>query len=86
MKKIFVTQPYLPPLEEFMPYLEEIWTTRVLSNNGPFHQRLEDELKNYLGVEHVSLFTNATIALITALQDDFVEKSAKKDNLVLFLS
>jgi dTDP-4-amino-4,6-dideoxygalactose transaminase len=68
MKKIFVTQPYLPPLEEFIPYLEEIWTTRVLSNNGPFHQRLEDELKNYLGVEHVSLFTNATIALITALQ------------------
>lgn len=65
---IFVTQPHLPPLEEFMPYLESIWRNKVLTNNGPYHQELETELCRYLGVEHLSLFTNATLALITALQ------------------
>ena len=64
----YVTQPYLPPLEEFIPYLEEIWSNKILTNGGPFHQRLEAELCKYLGVEHISLFTNATIALVTALQ------------------
>jgi dTDP-4-amino-4,6-dideoxygalactose transaminase len=63
-----VTQPYLPPLEEFLPYLEEIWRTKTLTNGGPFHKRLEAELATYLGVPYVSLFTNATIALVTALQ------------------
>ena len=67
-KPIYVTQPDLPPLEEFLPYLQEIWDTRVLSNGGPFHQRLEAALCDYLGVRHISLFTNATIALVTALQ------------------
>ena len=67
-KPIYVTQPELPPLEEFMPYLRQIWDTRVLSNGGPFHQMLEAALCEYLGVRHISLFTNATIALVTALQ------------------
>lgn len=67
-KNIPVTQPFLPELNEFIPYLEKIWDNRWLTNNGPFHQQLEAELCDYLGVEHISLFNNATIALITALQ------------------
>lgn len=67
-KSIPVTQPFLPPLEEFIPYLEHIWENRWLTNNGPFHQQLEDELCDYLDVKHISLFTNGTIALVTALQ------------------
>jgi dTDP-4-amino-4,6-dideoxygalactose transaminase len=65
---VFVTQPYLPPLEEFIPYLEKIWDNKILTNCGPFHHQLEKELCKYLGVKHISLFTNATIALVTALQ------------------
>jgi dTDP-4-amino-4,6-dideoxygalactose transaminase len=68
IKPIYVTQPYLPPLEEFIPYLEKIWDNKILTNCGPFHQQLEKELCSYLGVKHISLFTNATIALVTALQ------------------
>lgn len=67
-KPITVTQPYLPPLEEFIPYLEEIWKNKWLTNNGPFHQELEKALAEYLGVGHLALFTNGTIALVTALQ------------------
>lgn len=67
-QKIFVTQPALPPLEEFVPYLEEIWRNKTLTNNGPFHQELEKALCDYLGVQYISLFTNGTIALITALK------------------
>ncbi|MDD2540692.1 MAG: dTDP-4-amino-4,6-dideoxy-D-glucose aminotransferase VioA [Desulfuromonadaceae bacterium] len=67
-KPIYVTQPYLPPLEEFIPYLEKIWENKWLTNNGPFHQQLEQALCEYLGVEHLALFTNGTIALVTALQ------------------
>lgn len=67
-KSIPVTQPFLPPLEEFLPYLEQIWENKWLTNNGPFHQQLEKELCEYLGVEHLSLFTNGTLALVTALQ------------------
>lgn len=65
---IYVTQPYLPPLEEFTPYLEQIWTNKILTNGGPFHQQLEQALCDYLGVKHVALFSNGTLALITALQ------------------
>ncbi|PUE54817.1 aminotransferase [Limnohabitans sp. Rim8] len=65
---IFVTQPLLPPLEEFIPYLEKIWENKILTNGGPFHQQLEKALCEYLGVEYIALFTNATIALVTALQ------------------
>lgn len=68
MKKIYVTQPYMPPLEEFLPYLEKIWESKWLTNAGPFHQDLETKLAEYLGVEHLALFTNGTIALVTALQ------------------
>jgi dTDP-4-amino-4,6-dideoxygalactose transaminase len=65
---ITVTKPFLPPLEEFTPYLEQIWERGQLTNNGPFHRQFEAELAQYLGVKYVSLFTNATIALVTALQ------------------
>ncbi|MGR2988259.1 dTDP-4-amino-4,6-dideoxy-D-glucose aminotransferase VioA [Vibrio vulnificus] len=67
-KNIPVTQPFLPDLNEFIPYLEQIWGNRWLTNNGPFHQELEAKLCEYLGVEYVSLFNNATNALLTALQ------------------
>ncbi len=67
-RPITVTQPFLPPLEEFQPYLEQIWQNKWLTNAGPFHQQLEDELARYLGVEHLALFSNGTIALVTALQ------------------
>lgn len=65
---ITVTQPFLPDLKEFIPYLEKIWESKWLTNNGPFHQQLEDELCKYLGVKYISLFSNGTLALITALQ------------------
>lgn len=65
---IYVTQPYLPPLEEFIPYLRQIWDKKILTNGGPFHQQLEQALCDYLGVKHIALFTNGTIALVTALQ------------------
>ncbi|MBS2783745.1 MULTISPECIES: DegT/DnrJ/EryC1/StrS family aminotransferase [Aeromonas] len=68
MRIIPVTKPYLPPLDEFIPYLEEIWKNHQLTNNGPFHQQLEQALCSYLGVEHLSLFSNGTLALVTALQ------------------
>ena len=68
MKNIPVTQPYLPSLAELYPYLEEIWHNKWLTNNGPMHQKLEYELCNFLGVEHISLFNNATIALMAALK------------------
>lgn len=71
MKKnpsIFVTQPFLPPLEEFREYLGQIWEEKILTNNGRFHQQLEEELCKYLGVKYISLFSNGTLALMTALQ------------------
>lgn len=66
--KIYVTQPSIPELEEFVPYLKQIWDNKWLTNNGPFHQDYETELAKYLGVKHLSLFSNGTLALITALQ------------------
>ena len=66
--KVNVTKPFLPPLEELLPHLEDIWETRILSNAGPKHQALESELRDYLGVNAVSLFNNGTVALCTALQ------------------
>lgn len=65
---IYVTQPSLPPLEDFIPYLERIWDSKILTNNGPFHQELERALCDYLGVEHIALFANGTLALVTALK------------------
>lgn len=65
---VYVTQPALPPLDDFIPYLEQIWESKCLTNAGPFHQQLEQALCRYLGVKHISLFTNGTLALVTALQ------------------
>lgn len=67
-KNIYVTQPYLPPLDQFTPYLQEIWESKILTNCGPFHQKLEHALCEYLGVSHLALVTNGTIGLVTALQ------------------
>ena len=67
-KKIFVTKPYLPDLDEVIPYLEKIWETKWLTNNGQFHNQLERELAEFLDVPYLSLFANGTLALITALQ------------------
>ena len=70
MKKptIFVTQPSLPKLKDLLPYLEKIWDNKIVSNGGPFHKELEEKLCKYLDVSYVSLVTNATIGLITALK------------------
>mgnify|MGYP001056316574 CR=1 FL=1 len=65
---IYVTQPFLPPLEEFIGYLEKIWESKQVTNQGPFHKQFEKELAEYLGVEYLSLFSNGTLALVTALQ------------------
>lgn len=67
-KIITVTSPLIPPLEEFTPYLEDIWKRKWLTNNGYYHQELEKALAEYLGVKYISLFSNGTLALITALQ------------------
>ena len=67
-ENIYVTKPYLPELADFLPYLEQIWENKILTNGGPFHQQLEQELAAYLDVRHISLFSNGTLALITALQ------------------
>ena len=64
-----VTSPYLPPLEEVLPYLEEIWKSKFLTNGGQFHERFETALRDRLRVPEISLFSNATIALVCALQE-----------------
>ncbi|MDG4694978.1 DegT/DnrJ/EryC1/StrS family aminotransferase [Providencia sp. CRE-3FA-0001] len=68
MNNITVTSPLLPPLEELTLYLEDIWSRKWLTNNGHYHQLLEKELCDYLKVDYISLFSNGTLALITALQ------------------
>lgn len=65
---ITVTSPLLPDLEEFHGLLKEIWDSKWITNNGSFHKRLEVALADYLKVPYVSLFTNGTLPLITALQ------------------
>ena len=67
-KQILVTSPLLPDLQEFNSYLQQIWDSRWLTNNGSIHQQLEQALAEYLGVKYISLFTNGTLPLITALQ------------------
>ena len=66
--QITVTSPLLPTLEEFTSYLQQIWDSKWITNNGQFHQQLEQALAEYLGVEYLSLFTNGTLPLITAFQ------------------
>ena len=63
-----VTSPLLPDLDEFSQMLKEIWDSKWITNNGQFHQRLEEALCAYLKVPYVSLFTNGTLPLLTALQ------------------
>lgn len=67
-KLITVTSPLLPKLEDFIPMLQDIWDRKWLTNNGHYHKELEKALADYLGVQYISLFTNGTLPLITALQ------------------
>lgn len=67
-KQITVTSPLLPDLEEFNVMLKEIWESKWVTNNGSFHKQLEKDLADYLKVPYVSLFTNGTLPLLTALQ------------------
>lgn len=67
-QQVYVTVPFLPPLDEFIPYLRKIWEKKWLTNDGPFHREFEEKLAEFLGVKYVSLFANGTLALITALQ------------------
>ena len=66
--KITVTSPLLPNLDDFYEMLKEIWNSKWITNNGDFHNQLERELASYLKVPYLSLFTNGTLPLITALQ------------------
>lgn len=65
---ITVTSPLLPSLDDFIPYLQDIWNRKWLTNNGHYHQELEKALCEYLKVPYISLFTNGTLPLICALQ------------------
>ncbi len=67
-KQITVTSPLLPDLEEFYSMLGKIWQSKWITNNGSFHKQLEKELAEYLKVPYISLFTNGTLPLITAIQ------------------
>ena len=67
-KQITVTSPLLPDLDEYNSLLKEIWDSKWITNNGSFHKRLEAALAEYLKVPYVSLFTNGTLPLLTALQ------------------
>lgn len=67
-KIITVTSPLLPSLDDFVPLLEDIWKRKWITNNGHYHQLLEKALAEYLKVPYISVFTNGTLPLITALQ------------------
>jgi len=67
-KPVYVTQPVLPPIKEFEKLLKDIWKSKQLTNGGRYHTLLEKALAEYLGVKYISLFSNGTLALITALQ------------------
>lgn len=68
MDKITVTSPLLPDLDEFQEMLKKIWASKWVTNNGSFHKQLESALAEYLKVPYISLFTNGTLPLLTALQ------------------
>ena len=68
MNKITVTSPLLPNLDDFHEMLKEIWASKWITNNGSFHKQLETALAEYLKVPYISLFTNGTLPLLTALQ------------------
>jgi dTDP-4-amino-4,6-dideoxygalactose transaminase len=69
---LYVTRPVLPPLERLLPLLQEIWQRAVLTNGGPLHERFESALATHLGVDQLSLFNNATVALMAALRQQEV--------------
>lgn len=74
-KPIYVTQPYLPPLEEFIPYLQEIWDKKILTNGGSFHQQLEKALCDYLGVKHLAMFDKLGVKIFDVCKFDLVPLS-----------
>ena len=65
---VYVTRPTMPDLQKYTRYLERIWETQWLTNDGEFHEQFEERLRLYLGVEHLNLLVNGTIALLVALQ------------------
>jgi dTDP-4-amino-4,6-dideoxygalactose transaminase len=67
-KPIYVTRPTMPSFDEYMALIEQLWETRWLSNDGVLYRDLEERVAGYLGVEHLSLFCNGTLALLLALQ------------------
>ncbi len=67
-KRITVTSPLLPNLDEFHSMLQKIWDAKWITNNGQFHKQLEKHLAAYLGVPYISVFTNGTLPLLSALQ------------------
>ena len=67
-EKIFVTKPFLADISEFVPYLEQIWDSGVMTHNGPLVQKLEKRLCEYLGVENTITINNGTLALQLAIR------------------
>ena len=65
--KIFVTRPSLPALDNYIPYLKDLWNSKRLTNNGKYHQEFEEELSKFLDVPHCNLFSNGTLALLVGL-------------------
>ena len=63
-----VTKSFMPPIEDYIKYLEKIWDSNQLTNHGPLVKELEDKLKEYLGVKHLFFVTNGTIALQIAIK------------------
>ena len=61
---IYVTQPFLPPIDEYVEILSRAWNKKWLTNDGELHQEFEEKLGSYLGVRYISLFNNATIAIV----------------------
>lgn len=74
-KNIFVTRPFLPPLEEYKKYLDIVWNNRYLTNGGPLVVELENKLKDYLGIKHVFFVSNGTIAIQLAIKALGLNKS-----------
>ena len=67
-KRLDVTRPLIPPLSEFIEYLERIWTSKILTNKGPIHEEFETAVADYLGVKYISLFSSGTVALLAAIR------------------
>ena len=76
-EKILVTRAYMPHIEEYETYLKKIWDSRWLTNMGQLHNQLEEDLKGYLDVENLELFTNGHLALEMALQAMELEGEVK---------